>query len=152
METKPKIDFEALAAEVLKFEQNQIISHDYFDKLFKLETPKSTDFEDDTEFFAAINNKNFQYMSMMQKLISFMLENHKVFLKNERGAGYFICEPNEQVKHGITHTENIVKSKLRKGTKIIINVNYDEVDIVVKKQASDKSASWSAIRQIMKEK
>jgi hypothetical protein len=150
MSEQLKTDFDAVAKQVLMHRENEVIPHGHFMHMLNIEIPRFDEYDNLDEYISARELMQFNYMSGMQKLIDHMLTNYKIFLKNERGSGYFICSPTEQVKHGIEHTESVVKRKLRKGTKIVINVDYENVDIVIKQKASDKQAAWSMIKSLIK--
>lgn len=145
---KGKPDFEAIAKQIIKHRIGEVLPHDYFKQLFNIEAPQSSDYENDQDFIHALQIAQFQYMSMMEKLTETLLKDYKTCLKNEKGIGYYILSPEDQLDYGITRTESTVKRKLKKGQSIIINIDHSKVDIKVRKNASDKIAAWSMIKQL----
>ncbi len=145
-----QINFNDIAAKVLEFNEGEIIPHSFFRELLGVGRPRIKDYETDEDFYDAASNADFKYLASMEKLRDHLLSEFRVYLKNEYGVGYFICSPNEQVKHGIGHTEKVVKRKLNKGVQIVVNVDYQRVDVEILKEATDKQAAWSAIRQLMR--
>jgi len=139
----------AMAVTIIEsFAENEPIPHSYFYKMFGIELPNMRDYENNEDYAKAFQEMQFKYLNCIENLRDTLIQNHKVHLKNDIGAGYHLMEPNDQIQYGIEHTKAEVKKSIRQGTKLVTNVDNHRVKSDVRRKASDQIARWSMIRGI----
>lgn len=137
----------------LKRGEGIVVTHSEIMSLAEIELPKYKDYDNQEDFMEAIKLHQFRYMQFIDGsdgVRERLLENHKRYIKNERGVGYYILPPVEQINHGITRTKNGVYRKIKQGTNIIINTQFSIVGLNDKKKAHDSMAAWSMAKEMMR--
>jgi hypothetical protein len=135
--------------------ESVVISHEEIMSLAEMQLPKYNDYDDQDDFMEAIKMHQFRYMTFIDGpggLRETLLEEHKVYIKNERGVGYYILPPTEQINHGITRTKSGVYRKIKQGNQIIVNTQFAMVSFDDKKKAHDSLAAWSMAKEMLKHK
>ena len=146
-----ELDYKKIASEVVnKHPENLIIEKAYFLSLLEMKTPLISEYETTEDYKSALDGYDLEFVGKFEKLRKVILETYKIYLVNVPGQGYYLPDPVKQIKIGLSKTKNGVKSKIKKGNKIITHVDYRRVDLREKNAALAKQAAWGMIQSLLK--
>ena len=129
-----------------KFQDGKLIPHSWFEKQFGLSKPNIKSFRTTNDYLEALGKYQFSYLGLTERLKSKILIDEKMCLKNERGDGFVVIEPQNQVEYGFKKGLKGIRKEVR-STKIIIN-NVMPVDHEQQARDNDLRAKWSKIESM----
>lgn len=132
---------------VANYGDGKLIQHEWLKEKFGLKHLLLEDFETVDDFLNGIEIQQFAYMTLVDKARWQMLEEHKVYLKNQRGEGYFILRPEDQVAYGYDSFVDDVKKAIRVAGLIMNNVQ--PVDDEQRQKDNDLRAKFGIMKQML---
>ena len=113
-----------------------------------LREPSINDYSLTREYIEAYQQYQFAYMSIVEKLRTILLKEYKMYLKNNRGNGYMILRPDEQVRFGYDRLQDKISSALKEANEIMTYVQ----PVSMEQQAKDNDLRSKAalLKQILK--
>lgn len=119
-----------------QFKYGDLVSMVWLQEAFHLQEPKSIE-----EF------KSYQldFLASMDALRQELMEEHKLVLRNVRGAGYEVVDPNEQVEFAWHSAFGKVKQELGKLAGAIRNIRYDELSEEKRREHADAQAKLCGV-------
>lgn len=133
---------------VTQFYDGSLISHDWLKRACGLEMPDISDYDTSAEFIVALQAYQFSYMTLVDELRDELLKSESMYLKNERGEGYVILKPEEQVQYGYDSFIDKM-NKMIKTTTLIIN-NVREVSNEQRSKDNDLRAKFALMQSMLK--
>lgn len=112
--TKPHI--KVVEVLVQSFTYGDLIPNEWLSDIFNLKLPTYGS-KKQFDMYA------FEFMGILEGVKKFLLEEHKMYLKNVRGRGYLIVLPKQQSDIAIDTLRRSISTELTKAFKAIINVN-----------------------------
>ena len=130
------------------FSDGKEITHECLKSLVGLREPSISDYSLTREYIEAYQQYQFAYMSIVEKLRTILLKEYKMYLKNNRGNGYMILRPNEQVRFGYDRLQDKISSALKEANEIMTYVQ----PVSFEQQAKDNDLRSKAalLKQILK--
>lgn len=129
------------------FSDGQLISHDWLRKRCGIEPLMFEDYESVSDFIEAYQMQQFQYMNIVDSIRTLMLKEYNCYFKNDRGAGYIILDPKDQVSFGYDRFVDGLK-KLMKETNLIMN-NVRAVGNEQQSKDNDLRAKYAAMKMML---
>jgi len=114
-----------IVAKVQKDGYGFMISHDELLKLLDLQEPET--FDQGKDF-------SLKKLSQFEALRNELLTKYSIHLENERGVGYKVVEPDEQVTESFDKRMKKVKSQLKKANDIISHVQVEMLSLEAEHQ------------------
>jgi hypothetical protein len=133
-----------------KYQPGDLIPHFVMRKMLFIETPNYNDFETQYEFVEAIQLMQFEYMSLVEKLRTDILDTHKLYLKNVRGDGYAFLPTNEQTDYAKQRTMDGIRKEMKRGITIMQNIRFAALTQEQKKSNADELAKIAQLQHLMK--
>jgi hypothetical protein len=133
---------------ILKFAPGEVISHAHLKEVFNIPRLEIADFESTDDFVKALNDAQFMYMSLVDKLREDLLLNENYYLENLLGQGYRLLPPSLQQQYGYQLAIKEIKRIIRQSMLIMKHVRLDAVDNEARTKGSDLSAKLSMIAQL----
>ena len=138
----------SLMAEIADvYGDGSMIKHEWLKEKFGLKELLLEDYENVKDFLKAIEIQQFAYMSLVDKLRWDLLKEFKVFLRNQRGEGYYILRPSDQCQYGYDSFIDDVKKAIRVANLIMTNVQ--PVDMTQQAKDNDLRAKFGVMRQML---
>lgn len=151
-----KKEEEKLISEVVEFilehPEGVVITHQDIKRAGGITAPRYRDYKNEEEFIQALQESEFLYLTFVERVRDTLLSEYNACLKNEKGVGYYILNPIEQINYGIDRTKKAVKKKISQGQKIIKHVEWKKVSIHDRKRANDNVAAWCLANEMLKGK
>ena len=130
-----------------KFSDGQLISHEWLKDKFGLKKLTLKDFETVEDFLDARDNQQWSYMQLVDSLRWQLLENYKAYLRNIRGDGYIILQPQDQTQYGYDHFVSDMKKAFKEAGLIMNNVQ--PVDSTQQAKDNDLRAKFGMLKQML---
>lgn len=124
-----------------------LISHEWLRKRSGIEIPIISEYSDTKEFLEVFQASQFAYMSLVDSIRWELLEKENMYLKNERGDGYVILNPNDQVQFGYDRFQDKLH-KLIKETNLIMT-NTRAVSREQQAKDNDLRAKYSMMKMML---
>ena len=124
-----------------------MIKHEWLKEKFGLKELQLEDYESVNDFLKAIEIQQFAYMSLVDKIRWDLLKEYKMFLRNQRGEGYYILRPSDQCQYGYDTFIDDVKKAIRLANLIMNNVQ--PVDLAQQAKDNDLRAKFGVMRQML---
>lgn len=105
-----------------RYSDGTIIPHDWLKHKFGLEDLRLEDYATVDDFLEGNKLQQFAYMSLIDRLRWQLLEREKMYLKNEKGEGYYILNPKDQTTYGYDEMVRTIKTAIRQASLIMNNV------------------------------
>jgi hypothetical protein len=112
------------------FKADDIVPHKWFFDAFGIEEPQDNMRHDEAK---ALELKRLKQFEQLQKAL---LEDHKIDLVSEPGAGYRITPPSEQSKDGYTEMLHDMAKAYRKGVRRVLNT---DISLLTDEQRRDNA-------------
>ena len=113
----------ALLAEIANnYSDGRLIPHEWLRWKFGLKELNIEDFPSVKDFVEGIRLQQFAYMSFIDALRWQLLESESLYLRNVRGDGYIILNPNDQTKYGYDRFLKDVRKAIEEAGLIMNNV------------------------------
>lgn len=129
------------------YSDGQLITHDWLKKRCGIEPLKYEDYGDVSQFIEAYQMQAFQYMTIVDNIRTLMLKEYNSYFKNDRGTGYVILDPKDQVSFGYDRFVDGLK-KLIKETNLIMN-NVRAVGCEQQAKDNDLRAKYAAMKMML---
>ena len=138
----------ALCEEIAeKYGDGGLIPHEWLRKKCGFEELNIKDFESTKEFLAERDAQQFAYMSAVEQIRLTLLSDFEMFMKNDRGNGYIILQPDKQVKYGYDYFND----KMKKYTRLceLIMTKVRPVDREQQRKDRDTVAKFQQMQIIL---
>lgn len=112
---------------IAAFSPGDLITHSFLREQFNIVDPAIEDFKTTDEFVAELQNIQFNYMTMVDKLRFDLLTTQRYYLKNVRGDGYTLLPPKEQVTFAYDQALTDIKKSIKQAKNIMSNMRFEEV-------------------------
>lgn len=112
--TKPHIKVVEIL--VQSFTYGDVIPNEWLSDVFNLKLPT---YGSKKQF----DKYAFEFMGMLDGVKKFLLEEHKMYLRNVRGKGYLIVLPKQQSDVAVDILKRSISTEITKAFKAITNVN-----------------------------
>lgn len=132
---------------VANYGDGKLIQHEWLKDKFGLKKLSLKDFETVDDFLKGIEIQQFSYMTLVDKMRWQMLEEHKCYIKNQRGEGYIILRPEDQTRYGYDSFVDDMKKAIRIAGLIMNNVQ--PVDMEQKAKDNDLRAKFGVMKQML---
>lgn len=132
---------------VANYGDGKLIQHGWLREKFGLKTLLLKDFDTVDDFLKAIEIQQFAYMTLVDKMRWQMLEEHKAYIKNQRGEGYIILRPEDQTQYGYDSFVADIKKAIRIAGLIMNNVQT--VDMAQQAKDNDLRAKFGVMKQML---
>lgn len=131
----------------VQYGDGKLIKHEWLKDKFGLKVLRLGDFETVDDFLKSIDLQQFAYMSLVDKLRWNLLEEYKMYIKNQRGEGYIILRPEEQTQYGYDSFVDDVKKAIRVAGLIMNNVQ--KIDVAQQAKDNDLRAKFGVMKQML---
>lgn len=146
-EDKEEVLQGAIREIISNYDAGTLIPHEWLKKKCGLKTPDFNEYASVTDFLEAVKMQQFNYMTFIDSLRWEMIEKWNMWLKNERGEGYIILNPKDQVSFGYERFVDGLK-KLMKETSLIMN-NVCTVNGEQQAKDNDLRAKYAAMKMML---
>lgn len=138
----------ALLAEIANnYSDGTLIPHEWLREKLGLKELKIDDFDSVKDFVEGIKIQQFAYMSFIDAIRWQLLENEKMYLRNVRGDGYIILNPNDQTKYGYEKFLKDVRKAIEEAGLIMNNVK--PVSFEQQSKDNDMRAKFSIMQTML---
>lgn len=138
----------ALLAEIANnYSDGRLIPHEWLRWKFGLKELKIEDFPSVKDFVEGIRLQQFAYMSFIDALRWQLLESESLYLRNVRGDGYIILNPNDQTKYGYDRFLKDVRKAIEEAGLIMNNVK--PVSFEQQSKDNDMRAKFSIMQTML---
>ena len=124
-----------------------MIKHEWLKEKFCLKGLQLEDYDSVNDFLKAIEIQQFSYMTLVDKLRWDLLKEYKMFLRNQRGEGYYILRPSDQCQYGYDSFIDDIKKAIHVANLIMNNVQ--PVDMAQQAKDNDLRAKFGIMRQML---
>lgn len=104
------------------YSDGTLIKHEWLKKKCGYKLPEFSDYDNVADFLEAVNLQQFAYMGFVDAIRTELIKNWSMWLKNERGIGYVIVSPNDQVSFGYDRFADGLKKLIKETNLIMTNV------------------------------
>lgn len=111
-----------------EFEIGQLIPHEWLRQMFDLKELNMKHFPDSKSFIMAIQEQQFEFMSLFDQLRKDVLKNHSFLLVNIRGQGYRIIHPKDQTQYAYDQLIKDINKSFREANEIMTHVRTNIID------------------------
>ncbi|WP_296271759.1 hypothetical protein [Pseudomonas sp. UBA6323] len=118
------------------FKYGDIITLDWLASSFHLIEPES---------IAQFKEYQFAFLSNMDAMRQELLEQHQLALRNVRGAGYELVDPNNQVDYAWQTAFARVNRELRKLASHVTHIRHAELSDEKRREHADAQAKMSSV-------
>lgn len=132
---------------ISNYADGTLIPHEWLKKKCGLTQLDFKDYDNISDFLEAVQLQQFAYMSFVDSLRWELIEKWNMWLKNERGEGYVILNPKDQVSFGYDRFVDSLK-KLMKETNLIMN-NVRAVNGEQQAKDNDLRAKYAAMKMML---
>lgn len=132
---------------ISNYADGTLIPHEWLKKKCGLTMPDFKDYEDVSDFIKAVQMQQFSYMNFTDSIRWELIEKWNMWFKNERGEGYVILNPKDQVSFGYDRFNDGLK-RLIKETNLIMN-NVRAVNGEQQAKDNDLRAKYAAMRMML---
>lgn len=146
-ETKDELLSGLIEDIITNHSDGSLISHEWLRKRSGIETPIISEYADTKEFLEVFQVSQFAYMSLVDSIRWELLKKENMYLKNERGDGYVILNPNDQVQFGYDRFQDKLH-KLIKETNLIMT-NTRAVNLDQQAKNNDLRAKYSMMKMML---
>jgi hypothetical protein len=112
---------------IADFSPGELITHSLLKQLFNISDPEINKFDNTSAFVFELQNIQFAYMSMIDKLRDDLLKNERYYLKNVRGDGYTLLPPKDQVSYAYDQGLGDIKKAIKQAKSIMMNIRYEDI-------------------------
>ena len=138
----------ALLAEIANnYSDGRLIPHEWLRRKFGLKELSIEEFPSVKEFVEGIKLQQFAYMSFVDALRWQLLESERLYLRNVRGDGYIILNPNDQTKYGYDRFLKDVRKAIEEAGLIMNNVK--PVSFEQQSKDNDMRAKFSIMQTML---
>jgi hypothetical protein len=113
---------------VTEFEIGQLIPHDWLKAMFGIKQLDLQFFPDMESVRKAIQEQQFLFLQLFERLRKDVLKNHNFYLVNVRGLGYKIIHPKDQTGFAYNQLIEDIKSSFKECGDIMSHVRNNHVD------------------------
>lgn len=146
-EDKEEVLQGAIREIISNYDAGILIPHEWLKKKCGLKTPNFNEYASIADFLEAVQLQQFSYMGFVDSLRWELIEKWNMWLKNERGEGYIILNPKDQVSFGYERFVDGLK-KLMKETSLIMN-NVCTVNGEQQAKDNDLRAKYAAMKMML---
>lgn len=133
---------------VNSFDVGDIIPHDWLKSMFRIPMLDMRDFPDTQSFIIAIQQNQFDYMGLFERLRNDVLIKHAVCLVNVRGEGYRIIPPKEQHTYAYSQLVKDIGKSFREASDIMTHVKVSAIDEEQKSKDRQLSSKMGHLKQL----
>lgn len=119
-----------------KFSYGDLVTMEWLQKSFHLVEPTTIE---------QFKSYQLEFLSSMDALRQELLEEHRLVLRNVRGSGYEVVEPNEQVQYAWHSAFGKVKQELGKLAGALRHIRHEELSDEKRKEHSDAQAKLCGV-------
>lgn len=116
-----------LIEQVIGFDIGALIPHEWIRSMFQIRELNVKDFPDSKTFIMAVQEQQFEFLSLFEALRKDVLKNHSYYLINVRGQGYRIIHPNDQSQYAYDMLIKDVNKAFREANDIMTHVKTSAV-------------------------
>lgn len=129
------------------FGDGSLIKHEWLKERFGLKELVLEEYDSVKDFLNAIETQQFAYMTLVDRLRWDLLKEYKMYIRNIRGDGYEIVQPNDQTQYGFDTFVGDVKKAIRIAGLIMNNVQ--QVDLAQQAKDNDLRAKFGIMKQML---
>lgn len=111
-----------------EFEIGQLIPHEWLKQMFRMETLDLKLFPDMESVRKAIQDQQFLFLQLFERLRKDVLKNHNFYLVNVRGMGYKIIHPKDQHQFAYDSLMGDIKSSFKECSEIMTHTRQNHID------------------------
>lgn len=113
---------------VSEFEIGQLIPHEWLKQMFKIETLDLKFYPDMESIRKAIQDQQFLFLQLFERLRKDVLKNHDYYLVNVRGMGYKMLHPKDQHSYAYDQLIGDLKSSFAECADIMTHTRNSHID------------------------
>jgi hypothetical protein len=113
---------------VNEFEIGQLIPHEWLRQMFQINELNMSEYPDSKAFIMAVQQQQFEFLSIFESLRRDILRNHSFLLVNIRGQGYRIIHPKDQTQYAYDQLVKDVAKSFKEAGDIMSHVRGNLID------------------------
>lgn len=113
---------------VTAFGIGQLIPHDWLKHAFGMKPLEFNEYQDLISIQKAIQQDQFTFMQLFDRLKKDVLKNHKWYLVNVRGQGYQFIHPKDQTQYAYDQLLSDLNKAFRESQDIMTHVQTQHID------------------------
>lgn len=129
-----------------RYKDGELISHEQLQIILHYKKPEFTG--DIAEYEQALQDAQFVWLSLVDRLKNELLDTYNVSLKNIRGEGYQIIPPKEQTQYATETGIRTIKKELSWMERTITNIRSEALNDTERRENTDAKARLSQLRQM----
>lgn len=111
-----------------EFDVGQLIPHDWLKSMFNIKPLDLKFFPDMQTVRKAIQEQQFIFLQLFERLRKDVLKSHNFYLVNVRGLGYKIINPRDQHSYAYDQLMDDIKSSFKECADIMTHTRQNHVD------------------------
>lgn len=113
---------------VTEFEIGQLIPHEWLKAMFNIQQLDLKFFPDMTTIRKAIQEQQFVFLQLFERLRKDVLKNHNFYLVNIRGLGYKFIHPADQHQYAYDQLMGDIKNSFKECSDIMTHTRQNHLD------------------------
>lgn len=131
---------------VERYKDGEMITHTELKTLMHYKEPVFSG--DIDEYKEALQNAQFVWLSLVERLKDELLEKYSIALKNIRGEGYQLLPPKEQTSYAADNCIKDIRKSISWAERVITNVRYEKLSDAERVENNNAKAKLTQMRQM----
>ena len=133
---------------VNQFDIGQLIPHEWLRQMFQIVELDMSEFPDTKTFIIAVQDQQFDFLSIFENLRKDVLKNHNYLLVNVRGQGYRIIHPKDQTQYAYDQLIKDIGKSFKEANDIMTHVRNNIVDETQKSHDRQLFSKMGTFKQL----